>query len=406
MKCLAKPISFCGSLFRWPSFRRSLLRCTRGSFVSRAVKLCLALALVGLVSSAWAQDAAASSKRLLGYYPSWSKYNNPPYAYSAAQIPYHQLTHIEHAFLLLDEKANGTIDVPSGFVEPALISKAHAEGVKVLVSIGGGDGIQGPRFNKMAKTEAYRQAFVKNVHAFITKYGYDGVDIDWEVPNTEDTSDCTTLMQELRDGLPRGEWLISMAVTSDPRNYGQGLDIPALAPIVDFMNVMTYDFTGSWAGYAGLNSPLYQDPADPIQSGSVKTSMDLYAETYAVPVAELNVGTPFYGYLFDGVDSLWAACGMGCTATQQNYGSYIKPLLSSSEWKKEFDKSAASPYMVNTSAVEFISYDGTSSTTAKTTYIMKTRGFGGVFMWELSADYDGKSQDLLTAMYKAWETAK
>jgi chitinase len=301
---------------------------------------------------------------------------------------------------------NGTLDVPSGFLEPALLTKAHAAGVKVLVSIGGGDGIEGPRFNKMAKTEAYRQAFAKNVHAFITEYGYDGVDIDWEVPNTADTSDCTTLMQELRDELPAGEWLISMAVTSDPRGYGQGLDIPALAPIVDFMNVMTYDFTGSWAGYAGLNSPLYQDPDDPIQSGSVTTSMNLYANTYGVPVAQLNIGTPFYGYVFDGADALWEACGSGCTADEQNYGSYIEPLLRSSEWKQEFDKSAASPYMVNTSPDELITYDSTASTIAKTNYVMKTRGFGGVFMWELSADYDGKNQDLLTAMYGAWEKAK
>jgi chitinase len=357
-----------------------------------------------LVSAAWAQDAAA--KRLLGYYPSWSKYNNPPYVYTADQIPYSQLTHIAHAFLLLDKEADGTINIPPGFIEGALLKKAHAAGVKVLVSIGGGDGIQGPRFNKMSSSEAHRQAFVKNVHAILTKYGYDGVDIDWEVPNTANTSDCTTLMQELRDELPSGEWLISMAVTADPQNYGQGLDIPALAPIVDFFNVMTYDFTGSWAGYAGLNSPLYQDPADPIQSGSVKTSMDLYEKTYGVPVAEMNIGTPFYGYVFDGADALWEACGKGCTAGEQNYGPYIKPLLTSSKWEKEFDKSAASPYMVDTSGDEFITYDGTSSTTAKTTYIMKTRGFGGVFMWELSADYDGKTQDLLTALYEAWVKAK
>lgn len=113
------------------------------------------------------------------------------------------------------------------------------------MSIGGGDGIQGPRFNKMARSETSRQAFVQNVHAFLTANGYDGVDIDWEIPNAQDMSDCTTLMQELRNELPSGQWLISMATPSDPRSWGAGLDIPALAPIVDFMNVMTYDFTGS-----------------------------------------------------------------------------------------------------------------------------------------------------------------
>ena len=37
---------------------------------------------------------------------------------------------------------------------------------------------------------------------------------------------------------------------------------------------------------------------------------------------------------------------------------------------------------------------------------MKQRGFGGIFMWELSADYDGKHQDLMNAMYKAWAAAQ
>jgi chitinase len=358
-----------------------------------------------LSCAAWAQSDASLAKRLLGYYPEWSKYNNPPYVYSAAQIPYNELTHIAHAFLLLDAKADGTLDMPSGFIEPDLISKAHAAGVKVMVSIGGGGGGQGARFNKMAREEAYRQAFVKNVHAFLTQYGYDGVDIDWEVPNAKDMSDCTTLMQELRNELPAGQWLISMATPSDPRSWGAGFDIPALAPLVDFMNVMTYDFTGAWTGYAGLNSPLDQDPADPGQNGSVKTSMDLYAHTYGVPLAQLNIGTPFYGYVFRGVGALWAGCS-SCAVSQQNYGSYIKPLLHSSTWQKEFDKSAKVPYLVNSKLPGFITYDGAASTGSKTRYIVKQRGFGGVFMWELSADYDGRSQDLLTAMYRAWVSAR
>jgi chitinase len=370
---------------------------------SPSAPLILSVLLCLLAGVAVAQNAS-SSKRLLGYYPEWSKYNDPPFTYSADQIPYSQLTHIAHAFVLLDKKADGTLDVPSGYVEPSLIANAHAAGVKVLVSIGGGDGVQGPRFNHMARVEAYRQAFVQNVHAFLTANGYDGVDIDWEIPHARDKSYCTTLMQELRNELPAGQWLITMATPSDPRSWGAGFDIPALAPILDFMNVMTYDYTGSWAGYAGLNSPLLQDPNDPIQSGSLKTSMDLYADIYGVPLAQLNIGTPFYGYEFDGVDTLWAACS-GC-GNQQNYGDYIKPLMHSSDWQKLRDKSARSPYMVNSTVPAFITYDNASSTSSKTHYIMKQRGFGGVFMWELSADYDGTSQDLMDAMYKAWVAAQ
>lgn len=356
----------------------------------------LAFAAVTLLPLA-AQTAAQSPKRLVGYYTSWSKYQTPPY--SAKNIPYHNLTHIEHAFALLSANADGTIEYPPGMDEPYLFTAAHAAGVKVLLSIGGGDGIQGPRFNQMSASETARQNFVTNVKNLLSRYGYDGVDIDWEVPNYPNTQDCTLLFQELRDALP-SPWLISMAIPADPQNYGSGFDVPALAPLVDFMNVMTYDFYGTWSGATGLVSPLLQDPADPEQAGSVKTSMDLYEYSYHVPLAQMNIGTPFYGYEWDGVDTNWTLCST-CASYSWDYGTYIKQRLNQQGWTVQYDIAAEAPYLTNSTIPGFITYDGVESTTRKISYI-KSRGFGGVFMWELSADYDGSSQDLLQAMYKTW----
>jgi chitinase len=351
-----------------------------------------------------AQDAP---KRLLGYYTAWSKYNTPPY--SAAQIPYAKLTHIAHAFLLLSPAADGTIEIPAGTLEPDLLTKAHAAGVKVLISIGGGDGIEGPRFNKMAESETARQNFVTNVYNFLLEYGYDGVDIDWEIPNARDRSDCTTLMQELRNGLP-SPWLISMAVPSDPRSWGQGFDIPSLAPLVDFMNVMTYDYYGTWSEATGHVSPIFQSPDDPSRVGSVKTSMDLYDNEYAVPREKLNIGTPFYGYEWDGTDQLWTDC-LTCAAYSWNYAPYIKERVNQGGWTRNMDDVAMAPYLTNpdiegVNLPGFITYDDENTTAMKTTYVMKNRGFGGMFMWDLSGDYDGNSQSLLDAMFNAWKAAK
>jgi chitinase len=310
--------------------------------------------------------------------------------------------------LLLSPAADGTIEIPTGTLEPDLLTKAHAAGVKVLISIGGGDGIEGPRFNKMAESETSRQNFVTNVYNFLVEYGYDGVDIDWEIPNARDRSDCTTLMQELRNGLP-SPWLISMAVPSDPRSWGQGFDIPSLTPLVDFMNVMTYDYYGTWSGATGHVSPIFQSPDDPERVGSVKTSMDLYANEYAVPREKLNMGTPFYGYEWDGTDQLWAEC-LTCAASSPNYAPYIKNLVNQQGWTRKMDDMAMAPYLTNPdiegeNVPGFITYDDESTTAMKTTYVMKNRGFGGVFMWELSGDYDGNSQTLLDAMFNAWKAA-
>lgn len=386
-----------------PLFPNSPLR------LSRIFPLFLAtLILLSLSSPAvFAQDNASAPKRLLGYYTAWSKYNTPPY--TANQIPYSKLTHIAHAFLLLSPAADGTIEIPAGTLEPALLTKAHAHGVKVLISIGGGDGIEGPRFNKMAESETARQNFVTNVYNFLVQYGYDGVDIDWEIPNARDRANCNTLMQELRNGLP-SPWIISMAIPSDPRNWGQGFDVPALAPLLDFINVMTYDYYGSWSGATGHVSPLFQNPADPSQAGSLKTSMDLFANQYAVPRQKLNIGTPFYGYEFDGTDQLWAQC-LTCVNSSPNYAPYIKDLINQQGWTRNFDNVAMAPYLTNpdipgANIPGFITYDDESTTALKTTYVMKNRGFGGMFTWELSGDYDGTSQTLLDAMFNAWKASR
>jgi len=370
------------------------MRLVTRSAISRFL-LATFLVLIAIRSAA-AQSADAH--RLLGYYPEWGKYQIPPY--TAEQIPYKKLTHIAHAFASLSPAADGTVVIPQGMIEPKLFSLAHAAGVKVELSIGGGGGNQGTIFNFMAASETARQNFVANVRTLLTTYGYDGVDIDWEIPgNPTNQANCTTLMQELRNGLP-SPWIISMAVTAEPFDYG-GYDIPALSPLVDFFNVMTYDFYGTWSGMTGLVSPLFQDPADPNQEGSVSTSMNIYEYTYGVPVSQLNIGTPFYGYEWDGVDTIWTSCAT-CPSYSWNYGTYIEQRINKLGWTEQYDSAAEAPYLTNATIPGFITYDGVDSTKNKVRYV-KSRGFGGVFMWELSADYDGHHQALLDAMYEVWK---
>jgi chitinase len=357
----------------------------------------LALVFVAaLFPSGATQPAAGATPRLLAYYPYWAKQQSPPY--TAAQIPYNELTHILHAFALPD--ADGKLKLPKGLLEPALISDAHAAGVRVSISIGGAGGKNAKNFAKIAASASTRATFAKNVHAFLNAYGYDGVDIDWEVPSKKEMANCTALMQALRTELPAGSWLISMAIPADPRSYGAGFNVPQLNSLVDFFNVMTYDFTGPWMSYAGHNSPLYQSSQDPGQSGSLKTSMDLFTSTYGVAPAKLNIGTAFYGYQFDGVGALWQSCGGTCrSATQHNYGTYIKQLIGAQGWTSYLDTNAMVPYLLHSSPAGFITYDDADSSSNKVAYVIGSRGFGGIFMWDLSADYDGTSQDLLSAMY-------
>ena len=156
-------------------------------------QVCLAMTLAVL--------AGAQPPRVMGYYPAWGKTQTPPYR--AANIPYAKLSHVLHAFLLADKAGDGTLNVPGDLVEPELISRAHAAGVKVSISVGGASGIQKKAFRSIAANPSYRAAFAQNLYSFVSANGYDGVDIDYEVPVTEaDRNNCTLMMQAIRAEFP------------------------------------------------------------------------------------------------------------------------------------------------------------------------------------------------------------
>ena len=217
-------------------------------------------------------------------------------------------------------------------------------------------------------------------------------------------------MLAMRKELPSPRYLLSMAIPGDPSRPDQGsYDLIALSQILDFINVMTYDFHGPWSSHAGHNSPLFLNPKDPGHNhDSLKASIDVFVDNFHVPPEKLNIGTGFYGYEFTTVHDLWDKCDCAKTTFSRSYGTYIKPRINQMGWKRYFDEAAQAPYLLRESRSEpgFITYDDPESTARKVEYALGTRGVGGFFTWALGGhfnDYDGHSQDLMTAMHAAFE---
>ncbi len=345
----------------------------------------------------FAQDTASTPlpKRLIGDYGYWSRTQTPPY--SAAQIPFRKLTHINHAGLSFT--GNGNLTVPDGFLEPELIAKAHASGVKVLLLLGGD-------FTGLEKHPAALPKLVDNLQAFSAQHGYDGVDIDWEYPATElDQQTFFALMAALRTAFPAHHYLLSADV---PPWGGTGYDFPEVTPLVDYFNIMTYDCAGPWTDDGQLNSPIFPDPANPEPyecepGGSVEEAINIYVDQLNIPAAKLNIGTPFYGYFYQNVDKLFGPCThCGKTVLSENYGTFIKQRIDQKGWQTFYDTDAFVPYMLRADGKPgYITYDDSFSTYYRVWYSDWQRDVGGCFMWSLDADYDGESQDLLDAMYAA-----
>lgn len=333
-----------------------------------------------------------SPKRLVAYYLYQDQTRVP--AYTASSIPYKKLTHLIHVALIVDPAGDGSIQISPHALEAKLIPKAHAAKVHVLVCVQG----SAAAFSKVASAPNTRSRFAQNLKDFVTKYDYDGVDIDWEVPHGQlDVANNVLMMQALRDTLPAPRYLLSMATPSEPGHWGE-FDFAQLTPIVDFYNVMTYDFHGPWTNHTGHNSPLFSNDADPAHDGSIDDSIALYLNKLAVPAEKINLGTAFYGYEFP-AGPLHAACNCERTTTSHDY-AYIKARIGRDGWTPGIDPVAMAPYLIRaTPTASFITYDDPASTARKVAYALEVRNLGGVFMWELSGDYDGKKQELLDSMY-------
>ena len=371
------------------------LRVLRSSWAVAA----LFILVSGIGSRSFAQSISGSTtkltKRLIGDYGYWSRTQTPPY--SADQIPFKELTHINHAGVSFD--ASGNLIVPSGFLEKALLTKAHNNGVKVMLLIGGD-------FTGLETTAGGLNALVANLFVFIKEYGYDGVDIDWEYPaSPQDAAFFHSLMLGLRAALPSPTYIIS----ADVAPWGGDYDFPDTKYLVDYYNIMTYDCAGPWTDSAQLNSAIFPDPNNPEPydcepGGSVKEAIDIYVQLQ-VPPAQLNIGTPFYGYVYHKVNALWGSCpNEDCSNSvdSQNYGTFFKQRINAMGWRTYYDPFSLVPYMLRADGSNgYITYDDAASTFYRVSYTDWGRGLGGTFIWELDADYDGTTQDLLDAAYNA-----
>jgi chitinase len=359
----------------------------------------LPIILILATPSAFAQDLPNGlTKRVVGDYGYWSKFDTP--SYSAKQIPFNMLTHINHAGVSF--QLDGTLFVPDGFIEPDLYTKAKAAGVKVLLLLGG-------NFPALEQSGA-AQTLVNNIYAFEQEYGYDGVDLDWEYPaTTADRNMMVELMSLFRQSNPN--YVLSIDI---PPWGGYGYDLAQLMQSLDYFNIMQYDCAGPWTADGQLNSPIFWDYHDPNPwecqpGGSAQQSATMFLGM--VPAQQLNMGTPFYGYYYKDINQIFQTCpdtswtpDGECDNEDVPSGNYaqFKPLINKEGWYTLRDPIALVPYMLKVDGSPgYITYDDAESTSTRVAYSDWTLGLGGTFMWSLDADYDGHSQDLMNAMYNA-----
>ena len=230
---------------------------------------------------------------------------------------------------------------------------------------------------------------------------FDGIDIDWEYPNscgnTCDTSGFASfknVISALRSRFGSAN-LVTAAITADGTNGGKidSADYGGAAQYLDWYNVMTYDYFGAWAasGPTAPHSPLYSYNGIPT-AGFYSDAAIQKLKSKGIPGSKLLLGIGFYGRGWTGVTQ----SAPGGSATGAAPGTYEQGI----EDYKVLKTSCPATGTVAGTAYAFCggqwwSYDTPGTIGGKMSYA-KNQGLGVSFFWELSGDTG--TGELITAM--------
>ncbi|KAJ3232242.1 hypothetical protein HDU78_007225 [Chytriomyces hyalinus] len=429
--------------------------------------------------SAWVSegpcDAASLSFRpftspgVIGYWANWAGYTRPQNNLDKMDLS--GFSAVNYAFL--NALADGSLKSFDSFADGKHVGLLNGAvrnkypSLRTTISIGGWSGSR--YFSTIAANAATIQTFVKNVHQYLDENGFDAVDIDWEHPgggglacNTVDPQDAknyAALLAALRTELGPTR-AISIAVSADINHYiVDGVNYAnEYAKSINYFQVMTYDFYGSWSPFTDFNSPLNSPgPNDPQQpstnskngtqfsiAGAMQAFMDagipksqlvpglaFYGRSWEVPATPENNGlyqpcagtklpsgacTPIIGDVLDAT-TFPDACGDTYHSTVWMYsnmrgstgGSKAQdapplaggPTTASNGWTRKYFDFAETPTLFHPAyngQPTFISYDDPQSIKAKSAWA-KHQGFAGVMVWELDEDHEG---EMVGALKEGW----
>lgn len=138
--------------------------------------------------------------------------------------------------------------------------KKRNPNLKALLAIGGWN--EGSiKYSNMAADVSTRRVFITSVIELLSRFGFDGLDLDWEYPanrggRPEDKQNFAQLLREMRPEFSRRGWLMTAAVSAGKNAIDTAYDVPTMSQNLDFINVMAYDYHGGWERVTGLNAPL------------------------------------------------------------------------------------------------------------------------------------------------------
>ena len=366
----------------------------------------LILVIILLLSLAEVPRASAAGEggEVVGYYASWAARQG----YTPDRLPAERFTQINYAFAKIED-GRLVLGDPEGdgkALEALTALRKRNPELRIVLSVGGWD--ESTYFSDVASSSARRETFAQSCLSLITRYGLDGVDLDWEYPvsggaagvihRPRDRENFTLLLRTLRQALDRqgrkdGRRYVLSIAGAVGSGYLNCIEPRAAAELVDHVFLMAYDFHGPWETRADFNAPLYATTDGPTRyRASVDGGVTAWLER-GVPAEKLVLGMPLYGYLYQGAGGLYGAFDK---AVSVPWDKVKRDYLPSAAYRQLRHREAEVPYLTGRNSL--LSYDDEISIAAKAE-LARRRGLGGVGFWELSQDREG---DLIQSAWAAW----
>ena len=276
------------------------------------------------------------------------------------------MTHINYAFGNVSKTFDSVDLRDTEFLHGVLALKKQNPTLKIVLSIGGWTA---GNFSEMAADERCRSSFARDCKRVVDQYGFDGIDLDWEYPTSDeagiscspdDTDNFTLLMRDIRAAIGKQK-LLTIATIADAKF----IDFRACLKYLDFVNIMAYDV----ANPPKHHTTLYRSSL----SGRITVEEAVLAHLKAgVPRQKLTLGMPLYGR------------GAG---DNKVLGRFVKTGETGGQYTRKWDDVGKVPYLADADGNLVLAYDSPVSLAWKCRYI-KEQGLLGAMYWECTEDND------------------